>query len=95
MAEAFAMAVRTILKQPEKYSQRYPGEKGWDFYYCGKEGTSTGIALRHPSHPQLHVQSARDLTGGETAPRRIGFRDWTLKTIRTEGAQRPPHRLPS
>ena len=27
-AEALAMAVRTVLKQPEKNAQRRPGEKG-------------------------------------------------------------------
>ena len=37
-AEAPAMAVRTVLKQPEKNAQRGPGEKGWACYYCGKEG---------------------------------------------------------
>ena len=37
-AEALTMAVRTALKQPEKNVQRDPGEKGWAFYYCGKEG---------------------------------------------------------
>ena len=93
--EAIEMAVRTILKQPEKNAQRDPGANGWACYYCGKEGTSSGIALRHLSRPRLHVQSARDHTRGETAPRGIGFRGWTLKTIRTEGAQGSPHKLPS
>ena len=32
------MAVKTILKQPEKNAQRDPGEKGWACYYCGREG---------------------------------------------------------
>ena len=36
--KALVMAVRTILKQPEKNAQRDPGEKGWACYYCGKEG---------------------------------------------------------
>ena len=27
-----------VLKQPEKNAQRDPGEKGWDCYYCKKEG---------------------------------------------------------
>ena len=36
--EAFAMAMKNILKQPEKDVQRDPGEKGWACYYCGKEG---------------------------------------------------------
>ena len=37
-AEVFSMAMRTVLKQPEKNAQRDPGEKGWACYYCGKEG---------------------------------------------------------
>ena len=37
-AEALAMAMRTVLKQPEKNSQRDPGGKGWACYYRGKEG---------------------------------------------------------
>ena len=36
--EALIMAVRTILKQPEKNAQRDPGEKEGACYYCGKEG---------------------------------------------------------
>ena len=36
--EALIMAVRTVLKQPEKNVQRGSGEKGWACYYCGKEG---------------------------------------------------------
>ena len=31
------MALKTVLKQPEKNPQRDPGEKGWACYYCGKE----------------------------------------------------------
>ena len=36
--EAIAMAMNTVLKQPEKNAQRDPGEKGWACYYCEKEG---------------------------------------------------------
>ena len=36
--EAWAMALRSALKQPEENAQRDPGEKGWTCYYCGKEG---------------------------------------------------------
>ena len=32
------MAMKNVLKQPEKNAQRDPGEKGWACYYCGKEG---------------------------------------------------------
>ena len=37
-AEAFALAMKNVLKQPEKNAQRDSGEKGWACYYCGKEG---------------------------------------------------------
>ena len=37
-AEALAMVMKTILKQPEKNAQRDPGEKGWACCCCGKEG---------------------------------------------------------
>ena len=46
-----------------------------------RKGISSRIALRHLSHPRLHIQSARDHTGEETAPRGIGLRVLILKTI--------------
>ena len=52
-----------------------------------RRGTSSGIALRHLSCTQLHVLSAKDHTGRETAPRGIGFRGQTLKTIRNHVQQ--------
>ena len=94
-AEALTMSVRTILKQPEKNAQRSPGEKRWACYYCGKEGHLKRDCPQASKPPQLLVLSAKDHTGRETAPRGIGFRDWTLKTIRTEGAWGSPHKLPS
>ena len=36
--EAFPMAMKNALKQPEKNAQWDPGEKGWACYSCGKEG---------------------------------------------------------
>ena len=60
-----------------------------------RRGTSSRIAFRHLSRPRLQVRSAKDHTGIETAPRGIGFRGQTLKTIRTEGARGSPHKLPS
>ena len=60
-----------------------------------RRGISSGIALRPLSRPRLHVRSARDYTGGETAPRGVGLRGLALKTIRTEGARGFPHKLPS
>ena len=59
-----------------------------------RRGISSGIALRHGSRPGLHIWSARYHTGGETAPRGVGFRDQTLKTIGIEGARGSPHKLP-
>ena len=94
--ETFTMAMKNALKQLEKNAQRDPGEKGWACYNTvERRGTSSGIALRHPSRSWLHVRSAKDHTGRETAPRGIGLRGQTLKTIRTEGAWGFPHKLPS
>ena len=45
--------------------------------------------LRHPSCPQLHVWSAEENTGEETALWDVGPRGRTLRTIRTEGATPP------
>ena len=58
-----------------------------------RRGTSSGIALGHLSHPQLRVWSAKDHPGGETAPRGVGLRGLTLKTIRTE-VPGGPHTTP-
>ena len=60
-----------------------------------RRGTTSGIALRHLSRPRLHVRSAKDHTGRETACSGVGLRGQTLKTIRTEGAWGSPHKLPS
>ena len=60
-----------------------------------RRGTTSGIALRHLSHPWLHVQSAKDHTGRETALRGVGLRGQALKTIRTKGARGSPHKLRS
>ena len=59
-----------------------------------RRGTSSGIALRHLSRPRLHVRSAKDHTGRETAPRSVGLQGRTLKTIRTEGAPGVPTQAP-
>ena len=93
--EAIEMAVRTILKQPEKNAQRDPGENGWACYYCGKEEHLKQDFSQHLSHPWLHVQSSRDHTGRETVHRGVSFMGRTLRTIRTRGAWGSPHKLPS
>ena len=59
-----------------------------------RRGTASGIALRHLRGPQLPVGSTRDHTGGENAPRGVGFRGQTLKTICTEGARGVPTQAP-
>ena len=60
-----------------------------------RRGTSSGIALRHLSRPWLHVWSAKDHTGRETALRGRGLRGRTLKKVKTEGAPGSSHKLPS
>ena len=94
-AEVFAMAMKNTLKQPEKNAQRDPGEKGWACYYCGKERHLKRDCPQASKPARLHVRSAKDHTGRETAPRGVGLRGRTLKTIRTEDARGSPHKLPS
>ena len=80
-AEAFTMAMKTVLIQPKKNGTQV--KRDGLAITVESRGTSSGIALRHLSHPWLHVQSTKDHTGRETAPRGVGFRGLTLKTIRT------------
>ena len=49
--EALAMAMKTVLKQPEKNAQRDPGEKDGLAVTVERSGTSSGIALRHLNRP--------------------------------------------
>ena len=58
-----------------------------------RRGISSRIALRHLSHPRLHVQSVKDHSGEETALRDVGPRGQTLKTIVTDSAWGSPHEL--
>ena len=58
--EVLAMAMRTILKQPEKNALRGPDEKGWACHYFGKEGHLKQDCLQASKPPQLHVPSAKD-----------------------------------
>ena len=62
-AVALAMGMKTILKQPEKNAQRDLGEKNGLAIIVERGGTSSEVALRHPSHPWLHVWSTRGHTG--------------------------------
>ena len=93
--EAFAMAMKNFLKQSEKMPRGTQVKRDGLAITVERRGTSSGIALRHLSHPLLHVWSAKDHTGRETAPRGVGLWGRTLKTIRTAGAQGSPHKLPS
>ena len=93
--EALVMALRTILKQPEKIPRGTQVKRDGLAITVERKGTSSRNTLRHLSHPRLHVPSARDHTGRETAPRGVGFTGQTLKAIRSEGAWGSPHKLPS
>ena len=78
------MAMKNVLKQPEKNAQRGPGEKGWACYYCRKEGHLKRDCPQASKPPQLPVLSAKDLTGEEIALQGVGPRGQTLKTIGLE-----------
>ena len=53
------MAMKNVLKQPEKNAQRDPLKRDGLAITVERRGTSSGIPLRHPSGPRLHVRSAR------------------------------------
>ena len=89
------MAMKNVFKQPEKDAQRDPGKRDGLVVTMERKGISSRIALRHLSRPWIHVQSAKDHTGEETALQGVGPGSWTLKTVRTEGALGSPHKLPS
>ena len=90
--EALIMAVRTVLKQPEKNAQR---KRDGMAITVERRSTLSEIALRHLGCSWLHVWSVRDHTRGGIAPRGIGFRDLGFKKTRAEGAWGYPHELPS
>ena len=89
------MAMKTILKQPEKNAQRDPGEKGWDCYYCKKEGHLKRDCPQASKLPLAPCLVVKEHTEVETGPRVVGPRGQALRTIRTEGAQGSPHKLRS
>ena len=76
-AEAFAMAMKNVLKHPEKNAQRDPGEKGWACYYCGKEGHLKRNCPQASKLPPAPCPVCKDHTGRDTAPRAIGLRSQT------------------
>ena len=67
--EAFAMAMKTFLNSLRKMPRGTQVKRDGLAITVERRGTSIGIALRHLSCPQLHVRSAKDHTGRETAPR--------------------------
>ena len=95
-AEAFTMAIKkTFLNSLRKMPRESQVKRDGLAITVERRGTSRGIALRHLSCPRLHIRSAKDHTGRETAPRGVGLWGQTLKTIRTEGAWGSRHKLPS
>ena len=92
--EALSMAMRTI-NSLRKMPRGTQVKRVRLAITAERRDISSGIALRHLSRPWLHDRSAKDHTGRETSLRGVGFKGWTLKTIRTEGAWRSPHKLPS
>ena len=78
-----------------KNAQRDPGKRDGLVVTMERKGISSRIALRHLSHPWIHVQSAKDHTGEETALQGVGPGSWTLKTVTTEGTWGSLHKLPS
>ena len=92
--EAVTMTFKSTLKLPEKLPRgTHVKMDGLDIT-VERRGTSSRIALGCLSLPQLHVRSAKDHTGEETALQGVGPRGWTLKTIRTEGSQGVPTQAP-
>ena len=94
-AEAFTMAMKNVLKQPEKDAKREPDEKGWACYYCGKEGHLKQDYPQTSKLPPAPCPVCKGPHWKRDCPRGVGLRGQTLKTIRTEGARGPPHKLPS
>ena len=90
--EALATAMKNSLKKMPRGTQV---KRDGLAITVERRGTSSGIALGHLSRPRLHVWSAKDHTGRETAPRGVGLQGQILKTIRTEGARGSPQKLPT
>ena len=89
------MAMKNVLKQPEKDAQRDAGENGWACYYCGKEGHVKWDCPQASKPPLAPYRVCKVPHWKTDCPRGVGLWGWTLKTIRTEGARGSPHKLPS
>ena len=64
------MAMKDVLKQPEKNAQRDPGEKGWACYYCGKEGHLKQNCPQASKPPLGSMSSLQRTTLEERLPQR-------------------------
>ena len=73
--EAFTMAMRTVLKQPEKNAQRDPGEKGWACYYCGKEGHLKQNCLQASKPPPAPSPVCKGPHWNRDCPQRHRFQE--------------------
>ena len=88
--EAPTMAVRSALKKPEKNAQSNSGEKGWTWYYCGKDGHLKQDCPQASKLPLAPGPVCKRPYGEETVLCDVGPRGQTLKTIRAEGSQGSP-----
>ena len=88
--EAPTMAVRSALKKPEKNAQSNSGEKGWTWYYCGKDGHLKQDCPQASKLPLAPGPVCKRPYGEETVLCGVGPRGQTLKTIRAEGSQGSP-----
>ena len=71
--EAFTMAMKTVLKQPEKNAQRDPSEKGWACYYCGKEGHCKRSYLQASKPPPAPSPVCKGPHWKRDCPQRCSF----------------------
>ena len=71
----FAMAMKTVLKQPEKNAQRDPGEKGWACYYCGKEGHLKQNCLQASKPPPAPSPVCKGPHWNRDCPQRHRFQE--------------------
>ena len=77
-----------------KNVQRNPGEKRWTCYYCGKEGhLKQDCPQASISCPWIHVKSAKDYTGEETALWGVGPRGGISRQLGLK-VPRGPHTSP-
>ena len=88
------MTVKTAMNQPERKMPIGTQVKRDGLAITVKRrDISHKVVLRCLRHPQPSVQSIKYHTRGETAPKGIHLRGWTLRIIRTEGAWGSPHKL--